>query len=99
MDINLASTVCALRESHQSKELVADSHQVNNIGPQTKFPVPEGVLNHHSKNFIGLTLWATDAAGAKLESFDIEASSVIQSGYSRPAQAPQPGWSQRHGAY
>lgn len=40
---------------------------VNHIGPQTSFPVPEGILNYRGTNWIGLSLWAHGEDGAKLD--------------------------------
>ncbi|KAF7353098.1 Beta-galactosidase [Mycena venus] len=34
---------------------------VNNIGPQTSFPVPQGILNYNGVNTLGISLWAADA--------------------------------------
>ncbi|GFF73252.1 hypothetical protein IFM47457_03346 [Aspergillus lentulus] len=54
---------------------------VNNIGPQTSYPIPEGVLNHHGENYLALTFWALDGNGAKLSGIRIGSSAMIQTGY------------------
>ncbi|RYP72146.1 hypothetical protein DL771_004380 [Monosporascus sp. 5C6A] len=36
----------------------ATAEDVNNLGPQTRFPVPEGILNYSGTNYQALTLWA-----------------------------------------
>lgn len=72
---------------------------MNNLGPQTSFPVPEGILNYAGKNYIGLTLWALDLKGAKINGFDLVPNNFIFSGYRRPKLAPIPGWQERKGAY
>ncbi|KAJ5491994.1 Glycoside hydrolase family 35 [Penicillium expansum] len=72
---------------------------INNLGPQTAFPVPEGILNHGGNNHISLTLWAQDKQGAKLEGLKLVPTSVIRSGYSRPQAAPQPAWKKRAQSY
>jgi beta-galactosidase len=72
---------------------------VNNLGPQTAFPVPEGVLNYNGKNFIALTLWALDEDGAKLGGLELVPMMPVLSGYQKPAQVPQPAWTPRPGAY
>ncbi|KAI1654864.1 glycoside hydrolase family 35 protein [Daldinia decipiens] len=72
---------------------------VANLGPQTVFPVPEGVLNHNGVNTVALTLWSLDEAGARLDSFALEAEMPLWSGYRKPWQAPQPAWQERQGAY
>lgn len=71
----------------------------NNIGPQTTFPVPEGVLNYNGKNWVALTLWALDAGGAKLNGFELMTDVVVESSYSKPAAVAQPKWAPREGAY
>ncbi|KAM3534629.1 hypothetical protein MY4038_002041 [Beauveria bassiana] len=39
---------------------------ISNIGPQTEFPVPEGILNHNGENWLGVSVWALDSNGAKV---------------------------------
>ena len=39
---------------------------VNNIGPQTNYPVPEGILNYQGENKLGLILWGFDDGGVQL---------------------------------
>lgn len=72
---------------------------VNNIGPQTNFPVPEGILDYHGTNYIALSLWAQDEDGASVPSFALQANADIISGYTPPALSPQPSWSLRADAY
>jgi beta-galactosidase len=72
---------------------------VNNLGPQTSYPVPEGVLNYAGKNYLGLTLWAQDATGAKLDGLSLVADAVIQSGMKKPALTWSDKWVERKGAY
>ncbi|KAF4413711.1 putative beta-galactosidase E [Colletotrichum fructicola] len=72
---------------------------VNHLGPQTRFPVPEGILNYNGVNTVAITLWAFEATGARLQGLQISADHVIQSGYRKPGQTKQPGWETRPGAY
>ncbi|KAI4106816.1 MAG: hypothetical protein L6R37_002019 [Teloschistes peruensis] len=72
---------------------------VNNIGPQTAFPVPEGILNYHGINYLALSLWALDAKGARIENLQLASTAVIQSGYGRIGLSPVPGYVKRVGAY
>ncbi|KAI0435132.1 glycoside hydrolase family 35 protein [Xylaria sp. FL1042] len=72
---------------------------INNLGPQTSFPVPEGVLDYSGKNYLGLTLWAQDAAGAKLDGLSLVANAVIQSGMRKPSLTWSDRWVKREGAY
>jgi len=39
---------------------------VNQIGPQTIFPIPPGVLNNQGENTLALSLWAQTDEGARL---------------------------------
>ncbi len=73
--------------------------QVNNLGPQFTYPVPEGILNYNGMNYIGVTLWALDSEGAKLNSLDLTAEMPVMSGFSKPALSPQPPYHPRAGAY
>lgn len=72
---------------------------VNNIGPQTVFPVPEGILNYHGSNYLGVSLWALDAEGAKIDNFTLIAGHAIQSGFGAVELSPAPEWKERQGAY
>ncbi|KAJ0294625.1 hypothetical protein CBS470a_000533 [Colletotrichum nupharicola] len=71
---------------------------VNHLGPQTRFPVPEGILNYNGVYTVAITLWAFEATGARLQGLQISADHVIQSGYRKPGQTKQPGWETRPGA-
>jgi len=61
--------------------------------------VPEGILNYNGVNYVGITLWALDPQGAKLNSLELVPQMPVLSGYSKPALSPQPGWERREGAY
>ena len=72
---------------------------VHNVGPQDSYPVPEGILNYHGENWIGLTLWALEDSGAKLDGFNVSVDAVIQTGRQAVVNSPMPAWSKRAGAY
>lgn len=75
---------------------------MNNVGPQTAFPVPEGILNYHGINWIAISLWAMDANGAHLTEFKLEVTNrtvPIQTGYKSVDLSPMPAWKKRNGAY
>ena len=72
---------------------------VNNLGPQTSFPVPEGILNHNGENWLGLTLWTQGPDGASLGSLELVYDMPVMSGSERPQLAPQPKYSVRRDAY
>ncbi|KUI67467.1 putative beta-galactosidase E [Cytospora mali] len=72
---------------------------INNLGPQTSFPVPQGILNYRGTNYIAITLWSQEEDGAKLGSLQLVSEAVIQSGMRDPGLSPLPGWEKREGAY
>ncbi|OQE32948.1 hypothetical protein PENFLA_c001G06746 [Penicillium flavigenum] len=72
---------------------------INNLGPQTAFPVPEDILNHEGDNHIALPLWAQDKQGATLGSLELIPTSLIRSGYNRPQAARQPVWTKQAESY
>ncbi|KAF8601289.1 hypothetical protein BDV93DRAFT_495966 [Ceratobasidium sp. AG-I] len=51
----------------------------SNFGPQTVFPVPEGILNHRGTNDVLLTVWSLDAAGAKVADLELIPTIVVAS--------------------
>ena len=74
---------------------------VSNIGPQTIFPVPEGILNYHGTNTVGLSLWALDATGAKIDNIRLipTGNGLIQTAYGPVQLSPMPAYAPRTGAY
>ncbi|KAK6955635.1 hypothetical protein Daesc_003277 [Daldinia eschscholtzii] len=58
---------------------------VNNLGPQSRFILPEGILNYEGSNYLALTLWSQDASGATIRDLALEVDGIIQSGYSKPS--------------
>ncbi|CZS89191.1 probable beta-galactosidase [Rhynchosporium agropyri] len=72
---------------------------VNNIGPQTDFAVPEGVLNYHGQNWLAIELWAQQATGAHLTEFALKAGTPVWTSMDRPEMVPRPAYSKRLGAY
>ncbi|KAE8380239.1 glycoside hydrolase superfamily [Aspergillus bertholletiae] len=73
---------------------------VNNLGPQTDFPVPEGILNYNGINHIAVTLWGLDG-GAALgpKGLHLVASRPIWSGYRKPVAVEWPRYVERAEAY
>ncbi|KAL8950628.1 MAG: hypothetical protein Q9222_003359 [Ikaeria aurantiellina] len=89
--------------SNYRSQLYVNGYQfgkyVNSIGPQTSFPVPEGILNYHGTNYIALSLWALDAVGAKVADLQLASTAEIQSGYGAVELSPMPAYTPRAGAY
>ncbi|KAJ5937685.1 hypothetical protein N7454_004027 [Penicillium verhagenii] len=71
---------------------------VNNIGPQTSYYVPEGILNYQGTNWLGLTLWGVDD-GAKLEGLELVSTHPVLSALTGVESVDQPKWQKRAGAY
>ncbi|KAH8666832.1 beta-galactosidase [Xylariales sp. PMI_506] len=69
------------------------------VGPQTVFPVPEGILNYHGENWIAVTFWSMEEAGAKLGNIELVAGKAIQSGRGAVSVVSSPSWTKRAGAY
>ncbi|KAI3398729.1 hypothetical protein diail_8595 [Diaporthe ilicicola] len=72
---------------------------INNLGPQTQFPVPQGILDYSGTNYVSITLWSQEESGVKLGGLQLVADAVIQSGMSDPGLSPMPAWEVREGAY
>ncbi|KAK1968963.1 family 35 glycosyl hydrolase [Colletotrichum sublineola] len=72
---------------------------VHHVGPQTRFPVPEGILNYQGPNHLGITLWAMEEGGAKIEGLKWEVGMVSATGFGKVEPAPQPKWAKREGGY
>ncbi|KAF2818508.1 hypothetical protein CC86DRAFT_336927 [Ophiobolus disseminans] len=71
----------------------------NGIGPQRRYPVPEGILNYRGENYIGVSIWALEEGGAKPEGFELVAGMPVKTGYKGLKMAPMTGWEKRKNAY
>ncbi|KAF2186130.1 glycoside hydrolase family 35 protein [Zopfia rhizophila CBS 207.26] len=72
---------------------------VSNIGPQSTFPVPEGILNYNGENWIGLTVWALNKEGAKVPSVKLQASTPLYTGRQPVTLVDSPSYKKRDGSY
>ena len=72
---------------------------VSNIGPQTNFPIPQGIWNYQGKNTLAVELWAVGSSGASLPNLNLVAGHPVQSGFGSITASPQPKWRQRAQAY
>ncbi|KAJ9380822.1 CAZyme family GH35 [Paecilomyces variotii] len=72
---------------------------VNNVGPQTSFHVPEGILNYRGTNWVALSLWAQESDGAKLDSFELEFKTPVLTALEGVQSVEQPRYTKRDGAY
>lgn len=72
---------------------------VPHIGPQARFPIPEGVINHHGRNTIGITVWAMEEGGASLGGMEWDVRMPTITGFGDIKLSPAPKWKERKGAY
>ncbi|KAK6071151.1 glycosyl hydrolase family 35 [Seiridium cupressi] len=72
---------------------------VANIGPQTEYPIPEGIWNYHGQNWLAISLWSLESAGGKVDSIELVASQAVVTGRQQVELVDSPGWSERPGAY
>lgn len=76
--------------------LLADGKFIPQIGPQTRFPFPPGVVNSQGSNTIAIALWAQTEAGAKLSNATLFAYGKYQTGFdfSQDWSSLQPQWTE-----
>jgi hypothetical protein len=75
---------------------------ISHIGPQTSFPVPEGILNHHGPNTLAIMLWAPQPSGARIVPLTLQAGGTttpVLTGRRAVKVVAAPGWVPRAGAY
>lgn len=77
---------------------------VSHIGPQTKFPIPPGIINTRGQNTLALSLWSQDETyGAKLSSVTLIKYGVYETGYEggfgKTLTYLQPGWKAEREAF
>ncbi|KAF2197860.1 hypothetical protein GQ43DRAFT_186375 [Delitschia confertaspora ATCC 74209] len=74
---------------------------VNNVGPQTKFPVPEGIFNYHGKNYVAVSLWGLDGGETKIQGLELGIDDIIWSGFGDVKTVEGERWEKerRRGAY
>jgi len=67
---------------------------VPQIGPQTVFPIPPGVINNRGLNTLALSLWAMSDEGAKLDTVQLISYGAYQTDFqfNEDWSYLQPGW-------
>ncbi|KAI1867042.1 hypothetical protein JX265_007618 [Neoarthrinium moseri] len=70
---------------------------VPQLGPQTRFPIPPGVVNNRGRNSLAVSLWAQTDDGAKLDEVTLFSYGQYQTSFkfSQDWSYLQPGWSNR----
>ena len=75
---------------------------VNNIGPQTLYPVPEGILDYRGTNTLGLLVWCMEEGGCEIQMGGIQlvtTGQAVLTGRGEVAMAAMGSWVVREGAY
>ncbi|KAI0155202.1 family 35 glycosyl hydrolase [Xylariaceae sp. FL1272] len=70
---------------------------VPQLGPQTRFPIPPGVVNNKGTNTLAVSLWAQTNEGAKLDDITLFTYGQYQTSFdfNQDWSYLQPGWSSR----
>lgn len=72
----------------------------SNVGPQTDFPVPEGILDYGGENWLGIALWALGSEGASIPGLNWTIGATpVWTGRETPTVVDAPAWTERAGAY
>ncbi|KAJ6261167.1 Beta-galactosidase [Drechslerella dactyloides] len=71
----------------------------DDIGPQTSFPVPQGILNYKGENTLALSLWSLEEGGAALATIDLVVRSEVEGGVGSVRNSPGPSYTARAGSY
>ncbi|KAJ8113720.1 hypothetical protein OPT61_g4217 [Boeremia exigua] len=71
----------------------------NGIGPQRRFPVPEGIFDYRGENTVSISIWALEEGGVGPKSIRLVSGMPVQSGYGEIALSPMTGWEKREDAY
>lgn len=72
---------------------------VSNVGPQTKFPVPEGILNYRGTNYLGVSLWGLDSGATKIQGLELSIDGLVWSGLGEVSTVEGQKYEKRDGAY
>ncbi|GAB1726245.1 hypothetical protein NU195Hw_g5330t1 [Hortaea werneckii] len=98
LDVPLGIEFGAPEDTFASVNLYVNGYQygkyIPQIGPQTRFPFPPGVINNQGNNTIAVSLWAQTDAGARLSTASLFAYEKYQTGFnfSQDWNELQPGW-------
>ncbi|EGX95058.1 beta-galactosidase, putative [Cordyceps militaris CM01] len=72
---------------------------ISNIGPQTEFPVPEGILNYNGENWPGVSVWALDGNGARIPGLSLTSRAPVLTSRDRVQLVDGPTYSKRDDAF
>ncbi|OAA47981.1 beta-galactosidase lacA [Cordyceps fumosorosea ARSEF 2679] len=72
---------------------------ISYLGPQTSFPVPEGIIDHSGENWVALAVWALDKGGATVPGLELQARQPVLTGRQPVEVVDSPRWRKRSDAY
>lgn len=85
--------VCQRKESYRIS--TANDLPANDLGPQTQFYLPEGILNTNGKNTLAVAVIAIDEA-AQLGKVVLEPYAILESAKPQVDLVESPGYSKRN---
>ncbi|KAL1304118.1 hypothetical protein AAFC00_000549 [Neodothiora populina] len=100
LDVPLGLELGATEGTIASIQIYMNGYQygkfIPQIGPQTRFPIPPGVINNQGRNTLALSVWAQTDAGARLDTVRLFAYGVYESGFdfAQDWAYLQPGWTE-----
>ncbi|KAL3474533.1 putative beta-galactosidase A [Aspergillus californicus] len=74
---------------------------IRRLGPQSSFPVPEGILDYRGRNTVALTYWSQEngTVATGLKGVSVRAGRPVLTGRSEVEVVKSPGWERRRDAY
>lgn len=98
LDVPLGISLSSPAGTNARVQIFVNGYQygkfVPQIGPQTLFPIPPGIVNNQGNNTLAISLWAQTDEGASLSIVELitYGSYVSDFGFSRTLTYLQPGW-------
>jgi hypothetical protein len=72
---------------------------INNIGPQTSFPVPQGILDYQGENWVAVEVWSRQGTGVRLGGLSLEGDWPVWTAIEKPRVVEASKWSIRRNVY
>jgi Beta-galactosidase jelly roll domain/Beta-galactosidase, domain 3 len=72
---------------------------VNDMGPQTKFPVPEGIWDYRGTNSLAVSAWNFEGESLQIDDIRLVHGPAIYSGMEEVKVVQSPKWSKRKGSF
>lgn len=72
---------------------------VNNVGPQTRFPVPQGILEYNGSNYLGVAVWGLEGGETKVGGLTLGEDAVVKTGLGSVGSVEGEEYEGRDGVY